>query len=76
MPQTFCELITTWGGVPAFKADLGLKYVTAQKMWQRNSVAPRYWDVLIKKGRIRGLRYEHLMQMRKARPVEQARAAS
>lgn len=46
-PNTFRELIEFWGGIPAFADDLGVAYVAAQKMWQRNSVAAWHWPKLL-----------------------------
>lgn len=46
-PQSFRELIDLWGGVPSFRKDMGLAYVTAQKMYQRNSIAATHWQKLI-----------------------------
>jgi hypothetical protein len=54
-PRTFRELIDRWGGIPAFRDDMGVPYVTAQKMYQRNSVAVTYWPTLLEKARDRGI---------------------
>jgi hypothetical protein len=54
-PRTFRELIDRWGGIPAFRDDMGVPYVTAQKMYQRNSVAVTYWPQLMEKAKDRGI---------------------
>jgi len=65
-PSTFRELISDWGGIPAFADDLNLGYVTAQKMHQRDSVAVRHWPALLQKAAGRGiyLTSDRLLEMK------------
>lgn len=65
-PNTFRDMIENWGGIPAFAEDIGVGYVTAQKMWQRNSVAVRHWPVLLQKatGRDVFLTSDRLLEMK------------
>jgi spermidine/putrescine-binding protein len=54
-PDSFESLIDKWG-IAQFAGDLGINYSTANAMKQRNSVASKYWDVMLKKSRARGIR--------------------
>lgn len=54
-PSTFSDLIDAWG-IAQFAADIGVSYSTANAMKQRNSIAAKYWPVVIQKGRLRRIR--------------------
>ena len=54
-PTTFAELIEAWG-IAAFASDMHISYATASAMKQRDSVAPKYWEKIIKHAPRRGLR--------------------
>jgi hypothetical protein len=55
-PTTFRELIDRFGGIPAIQSDLGVPYVTAQKMYQRDSIAVRHWPRLMSAAAARDIR--------------------
>lgn len=52
---SFRDLIDRMGGILALRTALGLEYVTAQKMYQRDSVAVRHWPALIEHARSKGI---------------------
>ena len=54
-PTTFAELIEAWG-IAAFASDMHISYSTASAMKQRDSVAPKYWEKIIKNAPRHGLR--------------------
>jgi hypothetical protein len=43
MNQTFRSIIDLWPSLQAFADDLGVKYVTAQLMRHRDSIASKHW---------------------------------
>lgn len=54
-PNTFADLIEQWG-IAQFAADIGVSYSTANAMKQRNSVAAKYWPMLVSKAKLRRIR--------------------
>lgn len=74
-PDTFSELLADWPTLQ-LSADLGVSYVTARKMRERESVGIVHWPRLIEKAKKRGIRlsYDRLVAMRAARTEEGAAA--
>lgn len=64
-PQTFSELLADWPTLQ-LSADLGVSYVTARKMRERESVGIAHWPKLIETARRKGfkLSYDRLVAMR------------
>lgn len=54
-PTSFKALIEGIGGIPVLQSELGLRYVTAQKMYQRNRIAVRHWPKVIEVANERGI---------------------
>lgn len=74
--KSFADIIDRWpsdSGPPkrtslqVFSDDLGVKYVTAQVMRHRNSIAPRYWEGLVdaaKRRKIKGVTLALLFKLK------------
>lgn len=56
-PNSFVELINLWPkpSLIHFARDLGIPYVTANLMRQRNNIHPRHWPQLLAVAKTRGL---------------------
>lgn len=74
--KTFRDIIKLWPTLGDFAEDMGLKYVTAQVMYHRDSVHPRHWTRLVSAARRAGhcdVTYERLAiiaEQRHAQPQE------
>ncbi|HXF89560.1 MAG TPA: hypothetical protein VNK48_14485 [Xanthobacteraceae bacterium] len=84
--KDFAELIGTWPAAPGrtsigtFAADIGVSYIHACTMKQRNSVADIHWDAVVQAAAKRGVpvSYEMLAKMKakpKAKPKSKSKAA-
>lgn len=64
-PGTFGELLEGWPTLE-LASDLGVPYVTARKMRERQSVSIIHWPKLIERAKGRGhvLSYDDLVAMR------------
>jgi hypothetical protein len=51
----FAAIIDAFGGPLSFSREIGIPASHARAMKTRNSIAPRYWPVLISKARDRGM---------------------
>ena len=73
-PNDFRELIEAWGGIPRLADDLGVPYVAAQKMFQRNSIAAWHWPKLLQMASGKGilLTADRLVAMKPARKAPDA----
>lgn len=75
--STFRNIIDKWPSLSAFAADLGVKYVTAQLMRHRDSIAPRHWNNVVlaaKKRAIPGVTLEALAAIEAADPPQKLKA--
>lgn len=64
--NSFRDLIDRMGGITPFRTALGIEYVTAQKMRQRDSIAPKHWPDVIAHARGLGIQItaDDLMRMK------------
>jgi len=66
-PATISELISKWGKLTEFAADVGCGYEAARKMRDRESIAPDHWPSVIaacERRGIEGITYEWLARRR------------
>jgi len=64
--DTFADIIDRWPSLQDFADDIGVKYVTAQLMRHRNSIAPNHWKALVSGAemrRIEGVTLEALAEI-------------
>lgn len=69
--STFRNIIDKWPSIGEFASDLGVKYVTAQLMRHRDSIAPRHWNNVVlaaRKRSISGVSLEVLAAIEAAEP--------
>jgi len=78
-PESFADLINLWPSKPSsslsnFARDLGIPYVTANLMRQRNNVHPRHWRDLLRAAKRRGIPVtpELLANLAQERALERA----
>lgn len=45
--NTFAEVIDRWPSLQCFADDIGVRYVTAQLMRHRNSIAAKHWQAAV-----------------------------
>jgi hypothetical protein len=68
-PASIPDLISRWGKLTLFAADVGCGYEAARKMRDRASIAPEHWPSVIRasdeKG-VPGITYEWLASRRVA----------
>jgi hypothetical protein len=75
--STFRSIIDKWPSLAEFASDLGVKYVTAQLMRHRNSIAPKHWKNVVSAARdrkITGVTLEVLAAMKADSPPEPPKA--
>lgn len=67
-PQTFSDLLSHWTHAELSEA-LGVPYINARKMRERESVSAVHWPVLIDAAAAKGvdLEYSDLVAMKRAR---------
>jgi len=67
-PDTFAALLGHWSTVE-LAADLGVPYVNARKMRERQSVDAAHWDKLLTASKRKGLgiEFNDLVEMRRAK---------
>lgn len=53
--MTFSEIIDLWPSLSDFADDIGVTYGASKQMRRRNSIAPGYWDLLVKNAARRGI---------------------
>jgi len=53
--MTFRSIIDRWPTIAAFATEVGEKYPTVAAWRQRDSIPPRYWSVVVKAARDRGM---------------------
>jgi hypothetical protein len=75
--ENFSQLIGLWPKpfLSNFAADIGVPYVTANMMRQRNSIAARYWASIVEaaeKRGIEGVTIELLAELARQRDLERA----
>lgn len=70
--STFRSIIDKWPSISEFAADLGVKYVTAQLMRHRNSIASRHWNNVViaaRRREIAGVTLEVLAAIEAGQPA-------
>ncbi|QEE12135.1 hypothetical protein MNL08_03730 [Bartonella krasnovii] len=57
MVNNFCikNLIESWGSIRRFAEEIGCSYEAARKMRDRNSISPKYWNIIIQVSKSKGL---------------------
>ncbi|UNE55287.1 hypothetical protein [Bartonella machadoae] len=57
MVNNFCvkSLIESWGSIRQFAKEIGCSYEAARKMRDRNSISPKYWNIIIQLSKTKGL---------------------
>lgn len=76
--KTFTDVINLWPSLSEFADDIGVKYVTAQVMRYRGSIAPTHWSLVAEAAKRRGyhgVTIERLAKMKmdgKPRPKRRA----
>ena len=76
MLTSFRAIIDKWPSLQAFADDLGVKYVTAQLMRHRDSVASKHWHKAVtsaRKRKIDGVTLEVLAATQAARQERRVR---
>lgn len=82
--RSFAEIIDLWPSpsLRSFADDIGVRYVTAQLMRHRNSIAPKYWNAVVagaERRRISGVTLELFAKLaaeEDERPKRKRKAAS
>ncbi|AQX31146.1 hypothetical protein [Bartonella schoenbuchensis] len=49
------NLIEFWGSIRQFAEEVGCSYEAARKMRDRNSISPKYWNIIIQLSQSKGL---------------------
>ncbi|ENN91113.1 hypothetical protein [Bartonella bovis] len=49
------NLIESWGSIRQFAEEIGCSYEAARKMRDRNSISPKYWNIIIQLSKSKGL---------------------
>ncbi|WP_375649614.1 hypothetical protein [Bartonella sp. MU70NMGDW] len=49
------SLIESWGSICQFAKEIGCSYEAARKMRDRNSISPKYWNIIIQLSKAKGL---------------------
>ncbi|SSZ39898.1 hypothetical protein [Bartonella grahamii] len=49
------SLIESWGSIRQFAKEIGCSYEAARKMRDRNSISPKYWNIIIQLSKAKGL---------------------
>lgn len=73
---SFRAIIDKWPSLQAFADDLGVKYVTAQLMRHRDSIASKHWNRAVTsahKRKIHGVTLEVLAALQAAKQERRAR---
>lgn len=75
-PKTFPDLLSHWKTTELSEA-LGVPYVNARKMRERESVSATYWVALIEAAHAKGidLEYSDLVAMKQARAERREQVA-
>lgn len=57
MVNDFCvkSLMESWGSIRQFAKEVGCSYEAARKMRDRNSISPKYWNMIIQLSKAKGL---------------------
>ncbi|CAK01367.1 hypothetical protein [Bartonella tribocorum] len=48
------NLIESWGSIGQFAKEIGCSYEAARKMRDRNSISPKYWNIIIQLSESKG----------------------
>ncbi|CDO46368.1 hypothetical protein [Bartonella henselae] len=48
------NLIESWGSIRQFAKEIGCSYEAARKMRDRNSISPKYWNIIIQLSESKG----------------------
>ncbi len=49
------SLIESLGSIRQFAKEIGCSYEAARKMRDRNSISPKYWNIIIQLSKVKGL---------------------